>query len=148
MARATLLTNATIISLDPATPVASAVGMRGDRIAWVGDARDARDNFGGPYDTVDLGGATVTPGFIDAHHHLMTLGFWMSQIDCSFPAVRSVQDIVRAVGQRSAEVAQGEWILGRGYDDNKLTERRHIARWDLDTVSPRHPVMIRKSAGT
>jgi predicted amidohydrolase YtcJ len=147
MARGTLLANATIISLDPATPVASAVGILGDRIAWVGDARDARDNFGGPYDTVDLGGATVTPGFIDAHHHLMTLGYWMSQINCAFPAVKSIQDIVRFVAQRSAEAAPGEWILGRGYDDNKLTERRHITRWDLDIVSPRHPVMIRNISG-
>ncbi len=147
MARGKLLTNATIISLDPATPVASAVGIRGDRIAWVGNARDARDNFSGPYDTVDLGGATITPGFIDAHHHLMTLGFWMSQINCAFPAVKSIQDIVRSVAQRSAEVAPGEWILGRGYDDNKLTERRHLTRWDLDTVSPHHPVMIRNISG-
>ena len=96
---------------------------------------------------MDLGGATITPGFIDAHHHLMTLGFWMSQINCAFPAVKSIQDIVRSVAQRSAEVAPGEWILGRGYDDNKLTERRHITRWDLDTVSPHHPVMIRNISG-
>jgi predicted amidohydrolase YtcJ len=146
-ARATLLTNATVISLDPATPVADSIAVRGDRIAWVGDQRDARDNVDGPYDTVDLGGATVVPGFIDAHHHLMTLGFWMSQIDCRFPAVESVTDIVRAVGQRTAQTPAGEWILGRGYDDNKLAERRHITRWDLDAVSPHHPVMIRNVSG-
>ena len=147
MARATLLTNATVISLDPATPAANAVGVRGDRIAWVGDQRDARDNFSGPYDEVDLGGATIVPGFIDAHHHLMTLGFWMSQIDCRFPAVRSIEDIVRAVGRRSTQLPAGEWILGRGYDDNKLAERRHLTRWDLDAVSPAHPVMIRNISG-
>jgi predicted amidohydrolase YtcJ len=146
-AGATLLTNATVISLDPATPAANAVGLRGDRIAWVGDRRDARDNFTGPYDTVDLGGATVIPGFIDAHHHVMTLGFWMSQIDCRFPAVKSVHDIVRSVALRSAKVPPGEWILGRGYDDNKLAERRHLTRWDLDAVSPGHPVMIRNVSG-
>jgi predicted amidohydrolase YtcJ len=147
MARATLLANATVISLDRQTPAANAVGLRGDRIAWVGDQRDARDNFGGPYDEVDLGGATVVPGFIDAHHHLMTLGFWMSQIDCRFPAVRSIGDIVAAVGERAAQVPAGEWILGRGYDDNQLAERRHLTRWDLDAVSPGHPVMIRNVSG-
>src|ERR1700722_15892250 len=118
MARATLLTNATVISLDPATPAASAVGLRGDRIAWVGDQRDAGD-FGGPYDTVDLGGAPVLPGFIGAHLHLVTLGFWMSQIDCRFPAVRSIEDIVRAVGRRSTGVPAGGGILGRGMGGNK-----------------------------
>jgi predicted amidohydrolase YtcJ len=146
-AAATLLTNATVISLDQDTPAASAIGVRGSRIAWVGDQRDARDNFDGPHDTVDLGGATVVPGFIDAHHHLMTLGYWMSQIDCRFPAVESIADIVAAVARRSATAPPGEWILGRGYDDNKLAERRHITRQDLDAVSPHHPVMIRNISG-
>jgi predicted amidohydrolase YtcJ len=144
---ATLLANATVISLDPATPSANAIGIRGGRIAWIGDSRDARDNFGGTYKTVDLAGATVVPGFIDAHHHLMALGFSMSQIDCRYPAVKSVNDIVQAVRRRAESAAAGEWLFGRGYDDNNLAERRHLTRWDLDAVSPHHPVMIGHVSG-
>jgi predicted amidohydrolase YtcJ len=142
-----LFTNATVISLDPATPVADAIGVVDDRIAWVGDARDAGEDFSGQHETIDLGGATVTPGFIDAHHHVMTLGFWMSQINCVYPAVRSIADIVDAVAARARTTPPGEWILGRGYDDYKLAERRHITRRDLDAVSPHHPVMIRNVSG-
>jgi predicted amidohydrolase YtcJ len=143
----TLLTNATVITLDPATPVANAVGIRGDRIAWVGDRRDAPDDFAGQHREVDLGGATVAPGFVDAHHHLMTLGFWMTQINCAYPAVSAIGDIVEGVKAKAAETPAGEWILGRGYDDNKLRERRHLTRGDLDAVSPHHPVMIRNASG-
>lgn len=142
-----LLTNAVVISLDPAHPRASAVGIQGDRIAWVGDTKDAREEFGGSPTEVDLGGATVVPGFIDAHHHLMTLGFWMSQIDCSYPAVSSIGQIADAVGARARTTPPGEWIWGRGYDDYKLIERRHVTRDDLDRVSPHHPVMIRNASG-
>lgn len=147
MSRAVLLTNATVISLDPAHPNATAIGIRGDRIAWVGDQRDARQYFDDDAQDIDLGGATVVPGFIDAHHHVMTLGFWMSQIDCSFPAVQSIGQIVDAVADRAQATTPGEWIRGRGYDDNKLAERRHLTRDDLDAVSPNHPVMICNASG-
>jgi predicted amidohydrolase YtcJ len=143
-----LLANATVIPLDPAVaPTANAIGVRRGRIAWVGDLRYAREEFSGGAREVDLGGATVVPGFIDAHHHVMTLGFWMSQIDCGFPAVRSIGDLTEAVRARAAGTAEGEWVLGRGYDDNKLREHRHPTRHDLDLASPRHPVMIRNVSG-
>ncbi len=142
-----LLTNASVISLDPSYPAATAIGVRRGKIAWVGDARDARTEFTGTYREIDLGGATVAPGFIDAHHHLMTLGFWMSQITCAYPVVRSISEIVAAVAERAKTTPAGEWIRGRGYDDNKLVERRHITRTDLDAVSPNHPVMIRNASG-
>ncbi|MGH3274158.1 MAG: amidohydrolase, partial [Streptosporangiaceae bacterium] len=147
VAKDVLLANATVLSLDPATPPANAVGIRGDRIAWVGDIRDAGDGFSHHYREVDLGGATLAPGFIDAHHHLMALGYWMSQINCVYPAVTSIADIVELVRQRALVTPAGEWIQGRGYDDNKLAERRHVTRQDLDAVSPHHPVMIRNISG-
>jgi predicted amidohydrolase YtcJ len=143
----TLLANATVIALDPSTPQADAIGVEGERIAWVGDRRDVDEAFGGVYREVDLNGATIVPGFIDAHHHLMTLGFWMSQVDCAAPTVSSVPEIVEAVHARAQVTAPREWILGRGYDDNKLKERRHLTRWDIDPASEGHPVMIRNVSG-
>lgn len=142
-----LLTNATVITLDPRLPLASAIGISESRIAWVGEQSDARQHVGGRCREVDLGGATVVPGFIDAHHHLMTLGFWMSQINCAHPHVTSISQIVAAVADRARDTTPGEWIRGRGYDDNKLAERRHLTRGDLDAVSPAHPVMIRNASG-
>lgn len=147
MTKDVLLANASVMSLDPDYPTATAVGIRGDRIAWVGALEDARTEFSGNYREVDLDGATVAPGFIDAHHHIMTLGFWMSQIPCGYPDVTSISEIVAAVAERTTTTPAGEWILGRGYDDNKLAERRHLTRHDLDRVSPHHPVMIRNASG-
>src|SRR5581483_7250222 len=104
-------------------------------------------HLGGVKKELDLAGATVIPGFNDAHNHLILLGHWLSQLNCSFPAVTSITEIVAAVAARAALTPPGEWIEGRGYDDNKLAEHRHISRWDLDAVTPHHPVMIRNASG-
>jgi predicted amidohydrolase YtcJ len=142
-----LLTNATVLTMDPDRPVANAVAITGERITWVGDATWARTHLTGIERTLDLGGATVIPGFNEAHHHLLLLGHWLSHVNCSFPAVRSISEIVAAVGERVATTPEGEWIEGRGYDDNKLAERRHLTRWDLDAAAPNHPVAIRNASG-
>ncbi len=141
-----LLKNATFLTMDDANPLAEAVGIRGDRIVWVGDAEQARDltHVGRE---LDLGGATVVPGFNDAHNHLILLGHWMTQLDCSYPAVNSIAGIVAGVGERVAASREGEWIEGRGYDDNKLADGRNITRWDLDAVSPNNPVLIKNASG-
>jgi predicted amidohydrolase YtcJ len=140
------LTNATFLTMDDEHPVASAVGIERGRIVWMGDVLEAGDLVGVRRE-IDLAGATVIPGFNDAHNHLILLGLWMAQLDCSYPAVKSVADIVSAVAERAAVSVEGEWIEGRGYDDNKLAERRHLTRWDLDPVSPRNPVIIRNASG-
>ncbi|HEV2036774.1 MAG TPA: amidohydrolase [Candidatus Dormibacteraeota bacterium] len=133
--------------MDPERPYAGAVAVSGERIAWVGDLHQAESDLANVKRRVDLGGATLIPGFNDAHHHLMLLGHWLSQIDCSYPAVKSIDDIKAAVAQVTKQTPAGEWIEGRGYDDNKLAEKRHPNRWDLDAVAPHHPVRIRNVSG-
>ena len=142
-----LLANATVVTLDERFPDADAVAVEDQRVAMVGTVSELRQQFRGPYREVDLAGATVVPGFIDAHHHVMALGYWRAQIDCSYPAVTSIAQIVDRVRKRAANAAPGEWIFGRGYDDNKLLERRHPTRWDFDPVSPANPVLIRNASG-
>jgi predicted amidohydrolase YtcJ len=110
-----LLTNATVMTMDPLKPYAGAVGVEGDRIVWVGDAEDAHAHLVGVKETRDLGGATLIPGFNEAHHHLMMLGHWMSQLDCGYPSVTSIADILAVVGARAAQTPDGQWIEGRGH---------------------------------
>jgi predicted amidohydrolase YtcJ len=142
-----LLTNANGITMNPEQPAASAVAVRGEEIVWVGETADAATHLPQATKTIDLGGATLLPGFNEAHNHLMLLGHWLSQIDCSYPAVSSIAEIVAAVADAAERTPEGQWIEGRGYDDNKLAERRHITRWELDAVAPLHPVSIRNASG-
>lgn len=141
-----LIDHANVLTLDPSHPTAEAIGVRDGRIVWVGESEWAKAHLTvGRTLTVD--GATVAPGFIDAHHHLVLLGYWLSQIDCSYPTVRTIDEIVGAVQRRAASTPPGEWVQGRGYDDNRLESGRALTRWDLDQASPAHPVYIRHASG-
>ena len=109
-----LLTNATFLTMDARQPTASALAIADGRIAWIGDPADA------PIDVrkrVDLGGATVLPGFNDAHHHLLLLGQWLLQVDCSFPAVKSIDDIIAAVATAAGDSPPDAWIEARPSSD-------------------------------
>lgn len=142
-----LITNTKILTMNPHQPEATAVGVTGGRITWVGAADDAAAHLPQAAKTMDVGGATLIPGFIEAHNHLMLLGHWLSQIDCSFPTVSTIEDILAAVAEKVAVTAAGKWIEGRGYDDNKLTGHRQLTRWDLDRITAHHPVSIRNASG-
>jgi predicted amidohydrolase YtcJ len=99
---------------------------------------------------VDLGGRTVLPGLVDAHSH--TTGVSSDYIDLT--EAHSVAEIAGAVEQKAAQTPAGEWIIGagpfmfwRGWDEQRLKEKRLLTRWDLDPVSPNHPVLLIKEAG-
>src|SRR6185503_4051221 len=90
----------------------------------------------------DLGGATVLPGLIDAHNHLVTTGQVLSEIqryDC-----RSIPEILARLRRRVSAARPGQWIIGKGWDESLLAERRHPTRWELDEVSPENPVVLHR----
>ena len=70
-----VLTNANVITIDPANPRAAAVGIIGDRIVAVGDS----GRFDGAR-TIDLDGRTVVPGFNDAHNHMQAFGAGLNEV--------------------------------------------------------------------
>ena len=144
---AQLLANAPVIPLGARPDTHEAVARAGDRIVWTGSQAEARDRLGSVGRTIDLGGATVLPGFIDAHNHLTLLGHWLGQVDCSAAAVDSVDGIVDAIAARARTVPAGTWIEARGYDDTRLGERRHPTRADLDRATRDHPVLLHHVSG-
>ena len=58
-----------------------------------------------------------------------------------------VRNAEQAIGARAAATPPGVWVIGTGYDDNKLAERRHPTRFELDRVSPDHPVLLNHTSG-
>jgi predicted amidohydrolase YtcJ len=147
MTDACLYTNGTILTMDSAQPQVEAVGVIGDTIVAAGDRQSVENALPRGHRRFDLAGRTMIPGFNEAHNHMIGYGTALGQIDAGFPAVKSIRDIVEAVRQRASSTPAGQWILGRGYDDNKLEERRHPNRWDLDAATTEHPVLIVNGSG-
>jgi hypothetical protein len=79
---------------------------------------------------------------IDAHNHLQATGHMLR--DVQLYDTRAMPEIVERVAARVAETPQGEWVVGRGWDESLLAEGRHPTRHDLDAVSPDNPVVIHR----
>ncbi|HUU33815.1 MAG TPA: amidohydrolase family protein, partial [Vicinamibacterales bacterium] len=137
----TILTNGKVITVDPRDTVAEAVAISGGRIVAVGSSDEIRARAGSATEIVDLGGRTVTPGLIDTHVHFTEVDALFS-IDLSDIAITNMNDVVSRVAAQVAKTKPGEWVLGDGWDEGKLAERRHITAADLDKVSPNNPVWL------
>ena len=95
---------------------------------------------------VDLRGATVLPGFHDAHNHMIGFGMSLGEVDISSPPVGSLDELYAAIARRAETTAPGEWVIGSGYDQNKLGGH-HPDRDALDRAAPGRRVWLRHTSG-
>jgi predicted amidohydrolase YtcJ len=131
-----LLTDATFLTVDPLRPRASWLAVRDGRIVALGDAEDrpaARR-------TLRLDGATVVPGFHDAHVHTVHVGKSLTSIELRYPHVGSMEELYDAVRAAVERTPTGGWIFGENYDQNKLGGHPDIEV--LDRIAPDHLVRL------
>lgn len=137
-----ILKNGQFITVDNRFSIAEAVAIAGEQIVAVGPLAEV-ERLARPHTRVDdLGGATVLPGLIDAHTHMLNTGALLRNVqlyDC-----RSIGEILDRVRARAAATAPGEWIVGRGWDESLLAERRYPTRRELDDAAPDHPVVLNR----
>src|SRR5215472_3072802 len=125
--------------MDGNQPSAQAIGIRQDRIVWVGKNEEARKLFGEKIRRLDLHGATVLPGIIDAHTHLVELG--KSLLRLNLKDVATPDEVVDRVKKRVASAAPGQWILGWGWDEGKWASAYPDNR-ALSAASPNNLVLL------
>lgn len=131
--------NAHIVTMDPQHPVAEAVAIQGERFVWAGSTSEARQRFSTQSRIVDLQGATVLPGIIDAHTHLMELG--KSLVRLNLKDVVTPEEAVERVRERAKSTAAGEWILGWGWDEGKWAAH-YPDNHALSEATPNNPVYL------
>jgi len=139
--------NGTILTLDEEGSRAGSIATWNGEITGVWSEKEPGDPVSKEATVIDLEGETMIPGFIDTHNHLYLYSQTREQIDCSTPPNKTIQDILDRVKKQTNEVTEGEWLIGWGYDDTLLKEKRHITRDELDEVSTEKPVMIRHISG-
>ncbi len=142
-----VLTGGVVHTVDRENSIAEAVAVSDGRILAVGSNARVNATAGAGTRRVDLGGRSLTPGFIDAHQHFTGVGGAQFAIDCKAPGMDSISAIVAEVDRRVRQTPVGTWIRGRGYDHSRLVEQRHPNRFDLDAVSPEHPVILTRTCG-
>lgn len=121
-------------------PDAEAIAVSGDEIIFVGSSGAAEAYRGPNTRTLDLDGATVIPGLVESHVHLVQLGQFLSQID--LVGIETEEEAVALAEARAAELPPGTWILGSGWDEGAWAN--HYPTMDLLSERvPNHPVYLR-----
>jgi predicted amidohydrolase YtcJ len=138
-----LLTNGRIYTMDARGSVADTLLVRDGRIAFVG--RRGEVNVPARTRSIDLGGRAVLPGLEDGHGHLMHLARGALSLDLA--GGQSEEHAAALVGAAAAGQPAGEWIVGRGWDQNRWPGARFPSRATLDRAAPRHPVALTRVDG-
>src|SRR5262245_33856996 len=140
-----IVTHARIYTVDDSHPFVSALAVRGGRVAFVGSEREALLLRGPSTRVIDAAGQTVIPGMIDAHAHLFELGTFLHDLDLT--DTRSYETIVSRVAARVKDVPAGQWVIGRGWDQNKWGDTRFPTHEALSRVTPNNPVILTRIDG-
>lgn len=137
--RATIFTNANVLTMADAQANASTVVIRGERIVAVGGDDIAKAYPKGR--KINLAGKTLIPGFNDTHIHIN--GNAAHYIDLT--KVRSIAEIQTLVKARAKRLGKNQWITGYGWSEDELSEARKPTRFDLDTAAPNNPVVLTRA---
>jgi predicted amidohydrolase YtcJ len=146
-----VLRGGTVVTVDEARPSAQALAAAGDTIVAVGSDQDIQAYIGPSTRVIDLAGALAMPGFIESHAHFVRVGEAARILKLG--DARTWNEIVAMVAAAAARAKPDEWILGRGWHQEKWTAPPspqvegfplHDA---LSAASPRNPVWLTHASG-
>jgi predicted amidohydrolase YtcJ len=141
-----ILIDGKVLTVDAKDSIAEAVAIAKGKIVAVGTTAQIQRLAGSTTRVMDLHGLTATPGLIDTHGH-----FAASGVDELFSVVLNdvsrVSEAVEKIRQKAATLKPGEWLVGAGWDEGKLAERRYLLASDLDKVTPNNPVWLMHTTG-
>ncbi len=146
-----VLRNGHVVTVDSTRPEAEAVAVLGKRIMAVGSNREISDYIGPETQVIDLDGRLAIPAFIEGHAHFMGLG--ESKLNLDLTTAANWAEIVDMVAAAAADAEPGEWILGRGWHQEKWNEvpdnlvEGVPTHRDLDAVAPDNPVVLTHASG-
>jgi predicted amidohydrolase YtcJ len=146
-----VLTNGKIVTMETTAPQAQAIAVRGDRIVAIGSTGAIKPRIGASTQVIDVKGRLVIPGFVEGHGHFTGVG--TAQLNLNLMKITSWDEAIAMVAQAVKTAKPGQWILGRGWHQEKWTTRpepnvegfpTHHA---LSAVSPDNPVYLTHASG-
>ena len=143
--------NANVYTMNPDRPTAQAIVITYDRIVFVGSDIEAKRYIQPETKVIDGKGSFVMPGLIEGHGHIHGMG--ASLISLNLMKARNWEEIVRMVADAARKAKPGDWIIGRGWHQEKWDKspsRQFLGypyHADLDKVSPNNPVLLTHASG-
>jgi hypothetical protein len=146
-----VLRNGRIVTVDDRVPEAQALAASGGKIVAVGTSAEIARYVGPATQVIDLGGQLAIPGFIEGHGHFTGIG--ENRVNLDLMSTKSWDEIVQMVAQAVEKAKPGEWIIGRGWHQEKWTgaPQPNVEGFplhaSLDKVSPNNPVVLTHASG-
>ena len=139
-----LVVNARVYMVDDHFDTVSAFAVKDGRFIAVGSTEEIQGKYEAP-EVVDAGGKVIYPGFNDGHSHF--LGYGLSKtINADLVGTTSFDDVIERTKQHRQQYS-GEWILGRGWDQNDWQVEEFPTKEKLDEAFPDVPVVLRRIDG-
>ena len=144
---ARLLTMARRATRPRTVPRPGAVACAAGRIVAVGTPEDCARRLPPGSRRIEAREATLLPGFIDAHVHILAAAAAAAGPDVSPRAVSRIAELLEALGEAAARTPPGQWVRASGYEETMLAEGRPPTRAELDRAVPGHPVRLIQRSG-
>lgn len=143
----TLFLNGKIASLNSSDTFYEALGICDSTIDFLGSNAEAEKIIQNYDKVIQLDGKVMLPGFIDSHMHLLNYGYTLRKLDlCVFD---SIEDMISVSKKFIIEnnFTNEKWLLGRGWNQDKLKDQRFVTRYDLDKISTEVPIVFTRVCG-
>lgn len=137
--------NGPIYTLDQSYKV-SAVVIQNGRIVEVGDENQLLQKYSErAVEKVNLDGGMMIPGLTDSHMHLIAHGLKLRSLD--FSQCQSAQEVIELLKGKVEQTPAGEWVVGRGWNENNFVDRKVLTKDELDDISTKHPIFLTRICG-
>ncbi len=146
------LKNGSVITVDSSDSIAEAVGVKGNKIVFVGSNKDIETLIDEHTKIIDLKGRTLMPGINDTHYHPILNGMIGNGIDSAiistgYKNCKSLKEMMGIIAKAVKSKKKGEWISLMGYEPLLFPEKRHPTLEELDKIAPDNPVHCMHGGG-
>lgn len=139
-----IINHGVVYTVDSSLHIAEAMAVKDGKIVATGTDQDIVNNYAAK-ESIDAKGRFIYPGFIDAHAHFVGYGMGLQTID--LVGTQSWDDVLHKLAAGAATIDSGNWLLGRGWDQNDWTVKEFPGKQALDSMFPHRPVFLTRVDG-
>ncbi len=140
----TIIHHATIYTVDSAFTTAEAIAIKDGKIVAIGKNEELLKQYTAK-ETIDAEGKVMYPGFIDAHAHFV--GYGKSLFEVQLYSCNTWDDVLQHVSDFTKTADTTQWLIGRGWDQNKFANKQFPTNEELNKRYPNTPILLTRIDG-
>ena len=137
--------NGSVITVNESDEIAQAVGVKGNKIVFVGTNEEIDQLIDEKTQVIDLKGRTLMPGINDSHYHPILNGMIgtdldSAMVDTGFAQAKDIPSVLAILKAVTDTKAPGKWVSSMGFEATLLKEQRYPTLEELDAIAPNNPL--------